>query len=1547
MTLRSWKGLRGFLLALVMGSSLSAQIRSFPGAEGFGSTSSGGRGGDVYIVTNRNASGPGSFADAVQTAPVAGRTIVFAVSGHIRLPGGGLSISNNKITVAGQTAPGDGVCFWDNTMNLTGDDLVIRNIRWRYGKQTAAGDAVNITGGRGIILDHCEVMFSTDENLSSFGEPPEHLTFQWSINAWALGGHSAGGQWDIDHATCHHSLWAHNHTRNPKVIAPSVFDWTNNVTFGWNSGFNMAESPAGGSGYVHRVNVRGSTFDHGASTGSAIHGGGLNSNGSQKFKLHMSDSALDGNDNGVLDVSKSNYQIANPGSHEATTAAWPQTRDGSPTGAPIGLPVTVDERLTAYKKVLSKAGAVRMEYDATRPLRDEISQLCVARVAARQRGIITDPLELGLSTAFASLNSTAAPADADKDGMPDFWESALGMNPAVASNNTVYAGSGGIITTSTFFPPNSPLGYTHLEEYLHFKSQPHAFLPRNTVASPSQIDIDLTRYTSGFTGSPVFTVSGQSGGTTTQSGSGGRIVRFVPTPNTSGRAGFDFTVTDSAGSTWTQRFLLLVTATGLPRDLVWVGNGSSHPWDQSTPLWSGGASYSDGASVRFDDGGSASPAVAISGTLQPSAVVVDASAKDYVFEGGNLVGGMSLTKRGTATLGLRSDHGFTGGTTVEEGTLVLGIPGTTPNATGNIGTGPLTLLGTSSVVNAWVGAQLPLGASIVVPAGGTPVIHTGRNIRFSGALTGGGQLTLMNQTVTESGANPFELAGPWSAFAGTLRLSQGGGANLEVRTVFDGGSFNGLGTATLELDGPFSIHPVTHAGGNTFSIGSLTSTSDLAVLNGGTAGAPDYTIGSLNTSTTFPGKIQGNARLTKVGAGTLTLTGTSNLTGPTNVNAGALHIHGSHGTSAVSVASGATLGGSGTLGGSVTVSSGGTIDPTGVLTTGALHLTEARLRFRLGSSPGGDAGRISANGAVTLSGAHVLEIDATEGFLTAGTYPLITSTGLLTAATASFTHNLASTPRQTFAIVATADALNLVVTGSPVTLDWSGAQTLWDVGTTSSWWNLAVADGFQHGDAVRFTDAATAGSVTIAAPVAPRSVLVQNSTARSFTIGGAAIGGAARVTKSGTGNLTFTAANSFSGGLRIEGGTVILGNATANAGGAGSGTVTLAGGVLRMFNAGTSNHAGTLPNALHVDGGRLEVAPRCGFSGRVTGNGTLEYRTNHTRADVTGDWSGFSGQLNVTTTGSGDFRIASNLTWAGLPQAAVNLAAGTYFYMSGIVNDGPGTTIRIGSLSGAAGSHLRGGPTSSRTLTYRIGERGTDATFLGTIAEQSASTTTVIVKSGPAAWSLGGPATHRGETVVQEGTLRLLSSGSILNTSSMSVASGAIFALEGGSATVESLTVHEGGTFTSTGGTLAGDFQISGTASVSSGTLAIQGNVTNRGTLRVTGGARLEVVGTFTNTGVLDLLTSDSGLPGNLVNNGIVIANTERRILGATRAGADFHVTIMGHAGHSYQLERAPALDGPWTDAGASVAGNGAVLTLSDPGGASAPRGFYRVSVSP
>jgi hypothetical protein len=125
-----------FRLAIALASACLpalAQLPAFPGAEGFGSIATGGRGGDVYTVTNLNSSGPGSFFEAISTAPSSGRTIVFAVSGYIRIPSGsgGTRMTASRVTIAGQTAPGDGIGFHNNNFRISGNDVVLRHLRFR------------------------------------------------------------------------------------------------------------------------------------------------------------------------------------------------------------------------------------------------------------------------------------------------------------------------------------------------------------------------------------------------------------------------------------------------------------------------------------------------------------------------------------------------------------------------------------------------------------------------------------------------------------------------------------------------------------------------------------------------------------------------------------------------------------------------------------------------------------------------------------------------------------------------------------------------------------------------------------------------------------------------------------------------------------------------------------------------------------------------------------------------------------------------------------------------------------------------------------------------------------------------------------------------------------------------------------------------------------------------------------------------------------------------------------------------------------------------
>ena len=1544
---------RTFLTAILLSLAVShAQpLPAFPGAEGFGSIATGGRGGDVYHVTNRNASGAGSFAYGIQNAPAAGRTIVFAVSGHIRLPsgsGGGLTINKNKITVAGQTAPGDGICFWNNTMNITGNDIVIRNLRWRYGKQAAGGDSVDIASSQRIILDHCDVMFSTDENLSSFGTPPEFFTFQWSVNAWGLNSHSCGGLWDINHATAHHTLWANNHTRNPKCISPSVFDWVNNVTFGWDIGFNLAAS----TDPIARVNIRGSDFIHGGNTSSAVYGGGTNTLGENIFKLHMADSALDGTANGLLDVSRSNYSMVSSSTYDQVATAWPQTVDGVTGGPVIGTPVSLDPRVTASKKVLSKAGAVRMEI-STRPLRDEITQLCVDRTAALQRGIISDPLELKLSTgtAFADLQSTAAPLDTDLDGMPDDWEDAVGYDKAVADNNTVLTAPQ---TAASFFPPGSPAGYTRLEEYLHFKSVPHGTVAKNTALSPTFIDIDLRKFTSGFTASPVLTLTNVISGTATQSGPGNSIVRFTPTLETSGRAGFHFTVTDSAGSTWTQPCCLLVSTQPLARPVTWTGDSVTNNWDTTTANFTsllGPTAFANGDAVTINDSGSNSPTLKVVGALAPDSLTVNNTSKNFILAGtGSLAATGRFTKSGTGSLNISNTgpNTFTAAT-LEGGTVSL----TTANA---LGTGPITFTAGALGFSADQSNALVIAGTVAINPSGSRTMH--------GAWSGSGTINL-----THTGSSLLTLGGSMASFTGDLSLGTStGSVRLYGNTGSSATAFD-LGTSTATL--------FTRNGGSPFNLGALTGASGTTLSGASsTTTVTTYVVGALGTSTTFAGRItnggQATTALTKTGSGTLTLTGNSTHSGTTAINTGSLALLGTFGTSPVTVAPNATLSGAGTLGGSLTTAAGAILSPgandgsaAGTLNAASLSLTSPALRFDLSNNPAAGNDRLQATGAVSLSGAQNFIFNLTDGTLAPGTYELITTPGTLTATGVTLASNLPTGSRQSLTLehspTGTAPGyVRLVVSGTNADLIWTGTNGgLWDPQTTTAWTGAAPATFFNF-DNVSFTDTATNGSVTITRPVAPRNLAVNNTAARPYTFTGAPITGSTSLVKSGTGSLTlslprydlldcsittgsptvtvssstgmvpgmtvasrdnpalipagttlvsvvnattvtlsqnatatsttariiFETRNTFSGGTILNDGSLTLASNSweyyssafpppSNPFGLGTGPITLNGGTLTLLghSVSTLHVSGALPNDLIVPAGKtatLRSVMRgtylndiAGLRGNLTGSGTLNLVVNHAFSAITGDWSAFSGTLNVSRpSGANDprFQLGNN---PGLPLANLNLDQVTLTYTATPPTEG--VVIPIGSLSGtdATTTIIAGAQTGFAPVTWSVGSLNTSTTFAGNFTPYG-NAPIGLEKTGTGTWTLTGTGTVSAGITVDQGTLSYgdASTDTLAGTSEISIEPTATLQLDSGAKiTGSACEIFTGGTLRGHG-TLQAPLVSSGTLSPLGGNLSLIGDADLSGTLDLsTDTERLTVTGNFNLAGIISL-PSGSPTPG-------------------------------------------------------------------------------------
>ena len=254
--------MRYFLLTaclLFAGAGMQAQPIAFPGAEGYGKYTTGGRGGRVITVTNLNDSGEGSLRAAVeQKGP---RIVVFAVDGTIELKSP-LRINNDSITIAGQSAPGDGICLKDYSLVVNASNVIVRYIRVRVGDRHNR-DSDGLGGGRygqkNVILDHLSVSWSIDECLSIY--KTENLTVQWCLVSHSLnrsvhtkGSHGFGGIWGGYKATFHHNMLANHASRNPRfasVDGTKWVDYRNNVVYNW--GFKTAYG-GGHHGEINMVN---------------------------------------------------------------------------------------------------------------------------------------------------------------------------------------------------------------------------------------------------------------------------------------------------------------------------------------------------------------------------------------------------------------------------------------------------------------------------------------------------------------------------------------------------------------------------------------------------------------------------------------------------------------------------------------------------------------------------------------------------------------------------------------------------------------------------------------------------------------------------------------------------------------------------------------------------------------------------------------------------------------------------------------------------------------------------------------------------------------------------------------------------------------------------------------------------------------------------------------------------------------------------------------------------------------------------------------------
>ena len=453
----------------------AARIRAFPTAEGYGAYAKGGRGGRVIQVTNledydpaAEAVIPGSFRAACMAEGP--RIIVFRTSGTIQLKAP-LHITEPYCTIAGQTAPGDGICVRDDVLGVEGThDIIIRYLRVRCGPGRRRGygpDGMSVNDSSNVIIDHCSVTWGVDEvlcitahpmgyaktgmeRIEDFNRAPavtENITVQWSIVAEGLndsthtrGDHSKGLMvaYGPSRVTLHHNLIAHNTDRNPYVPSegelPFITDVRNNLVYNWGDSPAIAYDKINHNG---RLNFVGNRYITGPSTRKAKPSLVLG----VRMRVFLNDNL------GAVRRRPSDPE------HMAMIGAGRQVDEAFDCP-----PVVTHAATDVHQVVLPYVGA-------TLPRRDAADARLIREVHDRTGRIISHPREVG---GWPELASEEPTPDTDADGMPDAWEIAHGFDPADGADGNADADQD---------------GYTNIEEYLN-GTDPHR--PEDHSRPPAQ-----------------------------------------------------------------------------------------------------------------------------------------------------------------------------------------------------------------------------------------------------------------------------------------------------------------------------------------------------------------------------------------------------------------------------------------------------------------------------------------------------------------------------------------------------------------------------------------------------------------------------------------------------------------------------------------------------------------------------------------------------------------------------------------------------------------------------------------------------------------------------------------------------------------------------------------------------------------------------------------------------------------------------------------------------------------------------------------------------
>jgi fibronectin-binding autotransporter adhesin len=1246
------------LATAALGERASAQLAAFTGAEGFGASATGGRGGSIYVVTNLNNSGAGSFRDAVSQS---NRIIVFAVSGYedITSP---ISAASN-LTILGQTAPGGGFGVYGAEVSFYGQSNdIVQYMRFRDTSQdpnnnTSSGNCVNLGNTNNMIFDHDSLEFASYNNIDAAGTTgANNLTFQNSIIANPILSQQFNFHWEGNQGTFINNIFAN--AANRSILAKGNTQFVNNTVYNYLAGFTSGNS-TGNFNY----DIVNNYFRSGPSTTSTA------------------------DDYFQVDASQTAYASGNlrNGSTDNGTGA-------TVSNTPLLAGTTSLPTLTAtaaYAFNLAHSGD-SLTHDPTTFASslgyDQVDQQVINDVASNgtQGRIYNNEDDTGLGSTndyLGTITPGTAPTSTANDGIPDSWKKTHGLSTSVADSTLL-----------------NPLGYYMIEQYAQEISDEYS--TQTWTAASGEWNNNSSNWSTlpGPYDHALISGNGTADGVATLSTTGAMAYSLqigangLPAGEKLLVSGGSLTVYNGITVGYQNNGSLQITggtvtaATVQLGNTVWNSNGTSSTTYTGTLVLSGGTlqagevmqgggtpdNWTTGSAWTWSGGtlqaGPAGLLVGAPATLGAGGGILDTNSVSAQVNGAlSGAGGFTVIGGGTATLA--ASNTYLGSTTITASTLVApllangGSPsslGASSNAAANLILNGGTLMGTGSTDRLFTLA----GSSTLDNSNGMSFTNTGAI-----ALAGGANVTL-TLTGSNGGHNTFSpaLGDPGGGFVTSVVVSgtglwdfSNGAKSYSGDTDVISGELQTLTTNSLSPQSNMVISSGAtldfHA--NSQTINALSGAGSVTDSFGS---GQTFTIGQSNGSGNFSGTINGDLSLVKSGSGVQVFSGANTYSNGTIITGGTLQIGNgtagsisnssastvsAPGTLAFDMATGASYTGNISNGGTVagvetsgiTNTLGGVISGSGVLNqsgSGTLTLTNPSSSF---------TGNITvSSGTLTNTGA-VNSANPTTGGLgnpqTPGRTITVNSGGTLSLNIGNSFGNAASTPQLTTII----NQGGVVVTNAPNENGGGG-------GDANTFGNIILNGGTLtagNGYSTLYQAIVLSGTVTVGGSAASTiNTNATNTTSNGVMLGSNTIFNVANVTGNSnpsltvSDNLTWVQGATTGGGFTKAGAGVMLLTGVNNY----TGTTTVSAGTLTIGGAGQLG-AGS-------------------YAGSISNSGTFVF--NSTAGQTL---SGIiSGAGAVTDSGSGTLTLSGNETFAG----TLTAGSGSTLFLTGN-NTARGTSV--------------------------------------------------------------------------------------------------------------------------------------------------------------------------------------------------------------------------------------------------------------------------------